>query len=119
MKVITVRCSSHGPHPGIPAGPTPVPGLVVTEDPCRPGEWMVTHERSGLGVAVAREPEDALRAAAELGALGDWDRPGTVVRADRRIRERHRRWLRASRYQGAGHPGAALADLKRWEGSRG
>ena len=57
----------------IRAGPTPVPGLVVNEDPEWPGTWNITHVASGAAVAVMFPgPEAALYVASRLAGVCDW-----------------------------------------------
>jgi hypothetical protein len=53
---------------------TPTPGLVIHEAVGAEG-WVITHSSSGFGVARFADPEAALAAATELGALADWSGP--------------------------------------------
>jgi hypothetical protein len=55
------------------AGLTPVPGLVVNEDPVKTGTWNITHAVSGAAIAVMiPDPEAALHVAGCLGGVCDW-----------------------------------------------
>ena len=55
------------------AGPTPVPGLVINEDPQWAGTWNITHASSGAAVAMMfPDPEAALHVASRLGGVCDW-----------------------------------------------
>lgn len=68
----------------ISAWTTMAPGLVIHERLDGSHAYVVTHQRSGLMVAVTpcgcfRTSNDL---AVELGEFGDWDRPGSDIRAD-------------------------------------
>jgi hypothetical protein len=67
--------------------PTEVPGLVVGEDADRAGHWMVMH-KSGAQLADLPSPAYAVMIAGHLGRLGDWDRSGPDVAADRQLQTR-------------------------------
>lgn len=88
---ITTSCL-HGQHI-VRGWTTSVPGLVVhhlDDDPCeqRFTGWAVDHERSGLLVSLADDPESAHARAAALGASGiDWTQPGAAIRLDPRYEE--------------------------------
>ena len=57
----------------VAAGPTPVPGLVVNEDPRLSGCWNITHAPSGAAVACKFDsPEHALHVAIKLADVCDW-----------------------------------------------
>jgi hypothetical protein len=60
--------------PEVDAYPTPAPGLVVHKALEVDG-WMITHAASGCGVSRFGDPESALAAATDLGALADWTGP--------------------------------------------
>ena len=65
------------------AAPTEVPGLYVAAWQAGPPsrQWTVTHH-SGIGVATdLPDPEAALAAASDLGALMAWDRPAAEINA--------------------------------------
>jgi hypothetical protein len=64
----------------VDAHPTPVPGLIINENPGAPGVWVVTHAPSGAAVLKLPDPEAALHAACRLGPLTDWTLPGRVLR---------------------------------------
>jgi|SRR5450755_483398 len=89
-RTITVP-GSDGTRREVRAGPTPVAGLLVNEDPQLPGHWVVTHERSGYAVAAMPDPEGALHAAVQLGTLGDWDCPADALSAE--LEEAWKAWV--------------------------
>ncbi len=70
----------------VAAGPTPVPGLVVNEDPEWPGTWNITHAATGSAVAAKFPgPEHALYVAGKLAGVCDWTMTGpelAVMRGD-------------------------------------
>ena len=70
------------------AGPTPVPGLCVLEDPEVRGIWNVCHITSGAAVAKVNDPEGALHIAIKLGPVCDWTMPGIALRKNRAIAQR-------------------------------
>lgn len=72
--------------------PTPVPGLVVNEDPVAPGFWNVTHVASGAAVARLPEPEACLQAAIQLGEIADWTRSGGDLQADEEVTAAFSEW---------------------------
>jgi hypothetical protein len=64
-----------------PVLPSATPGLVVHYSMGDPG-WVVTHERSGLCVAMFDTRDEAMDLAEELGVAGDWTRSGADIKAD-------------------------------------
>lgn len=64
----------------VDADPTPVPGLIINENPGAPGIWVVTHEPSGTAVLKLPDRRAALFAADRLAPLADWLLPGSALR---------------------------------------
>lgn len=76
MQIVRIwRRDDDGPieQLAVKAGPTPVPGLVVNEDPRLSGTWNITHAASGAAVACKFDsPEHALHVALKLAGVCDW-----------------------------------------------
>lgn len=83
---ILVRGQDSGRHEAtVIAGPTPVPGLVVNEDPVLRGTWNITHAASGAAVACLFDgPEHALHVATRLAGACDWTMCAAEIAAVRR-----------------------------------
>lgn len=80
--VVAVRVTGLGQMevPGLPCG---VPGLAITRAVDNPSVLVITHVRSGCGVAAFRhgDPEAALACALDLAGVADWDAPAGELRA--------------------------------------
>lgn len=70
----------------VPAGPTPVPGLVVAQHGNR-SAWDVVHVRSGLAILKLPDPGAAQDGAVRLGELADWLLPGSQLRDQPGLRD--------------------------------
>jgi hypothetical protein len=91
----------------VKAAPSPVPGLVINENPGTSGGWNITHLASGACVAGRFEdPEHALRIAVELGPVCDWTISGAELI---KLPGGRREWLRALARAGALEHGAGPA----------
>ena len=93
----------------VDALPCGVPGLMIHKALDADG-WMITHARSGIGVAwfPDADPEAVLAAAQEIGPLTDWTASGDTVVASgigRRMSAICRKW--GSRDYPAPGPGSA------------
>lgn len=79
-----VACRDHIEH-DVTAWTTPVTGIVTTPPlPCETHntDWGVVHQRSGLVICYAPDPETGQHMASLLADVADWTRPAVELLAE-------------------------------------
>lgn len=78
VNIVVPRDDPPGTEETIHAFLTLTPGLVVNRA-LRNDRWCVTHQRSGLVVAVTADPESAMMVSARLASVTDWTRSAADI----------------------------------------